>query len=540
MKPVSKETLELLNSLHGKEGLLDRFIGGSKKVELLRQIAERNEPGVLSHLFPFVFDSNRALAEEAKKAVVQLSSRLKPQDFLLLDLQIRQFSPYFVGGGWFAINKGDLRALKTSSQASVLLGLTSFHPNGHLREEAVLHLGECSDGRELPFLLIRLNDWVSNIRETTRRILETRLVPAHGRHFVSNLFFLYRLKSCFRGTHEPFIASVEELLKSQECQSVLEQGFESDDGFTRRSCLKLLLRSSGTDRVGLLKHLATHNNPVLRLIAFREVVPELSSEALRKALEWFDNDENPTLRREVLFYRISKFSSEVEKLLPSALLDKHPLIREIGRKEYERSGSSASNFYRRALAVAEPKRLIGAIAGLGETGGSTDIGLIAPFLSHDKKIILRRAAVRATGKLSKDESVGHFVELLKDGSPGVARESRNVLVSKASFLNAKNIWSVFENDSRGYVRKQALIVIYHLGKWDKIPFLVLACSDADEEIARMAKRYIQSWWSRYNRNSGLQPKKENLDLFQNAMNSAGQNVAPQLQREFNSLIKSWR
>jgi hypothetical protein len=49
------------------------------------------------------------------------------------------------------------------------MALASFHPSGYVREEAIAHLAAVWDGTELPFLLIRVNDWVAPVRAPGER-----------------------------------------------------------------------------------------------------------------------------------------------------------------------------------------------------------------------------------------------------------------------------------------------------------------------------------------------------------------------------------
>ncbi|MEL6616374.1 MAG: hypothetical protein AAFQ43_11580, partial [Bacteroidota bacterium] len=57
----------------------------------------------------------------------------------------------------------------------VTLALASFHPDGYVREVAVRRLGQNESGRELPFLLLRLDDWVAPIQGLAVDLLNRRL-----------------------------------------------------------------------------------------------------------------------------------------------------------------------------------------------------------------------------------------------------------------------------------------------------------------------------------------------------------------------------
>src|SRR5579872_1118675 len=76
---------------------------------------------------------------------------------------------------------------------SSMLGYASFHRNGYVRHEAIRLLAQIEDGSELPFLLIRQNDWVQPIAGEARTAVESRLTEAYLPNFVKNFALVVRL-----------------------------------------------------------------------------------------------------------------------------------------------------------------------------------------------------------------------------------------------------------------------------------------------------------------------------------------------------------
>ncbi len=62
-----------------------------------------------------------------------------------------------------------------------------------MREEALRLLATCSDGRELPFLLLRLNDCVEPVQRLAQDIVVQRLKPEYGRHFMRHFYLILML-----------------------------------------------------------------------------------------------------------------------------------------------------------------------------------------------------------------------------------------------------------------------------------------------------------------------------------------------------------
>ncbi len=114
------------------------------------------------------------------------------------------------------------------------LGLVSFHPNGHVREAAIQRLAEIHTGEELPFLLIRLNDWVMEVREKAHDAVILRMDPSYAEHFLRHIALVLRLEMCGRANRR-IVGEITAFLKGPECRSALESAAASGDRLVRRT-----------------------------------------------------------------------------------------------------------------------------------------------------------------------------------------------------------------------------------------------------------------------------------------------------------------
>ncbi|MEZ4311721.1 MAG: hypothetical protein R3F14_27130 [Polyangiaceae bacterium] len=69
----------------------------------------------------------------------------------------------------------------------VVAALTTMHPDGHLRERAVRLLDTRTDGREVPYLLLRVNDWVPQVRTVALLALHQRITQEYTQYFIDSL-----------------------------------------------------------------------------------------------------------------------------------------------------------------------------------------------------------------------------------------------------------------------------------------------------------------------------------------------------------------
>ena len=137
--------------------------------------------------------------------------------------------------------------------------------DGYVREQAVRALGRLRDGRAFPPLLIRVNDWVPEVRAAARLALENYLIPEHAAAWVGCLPVVYHLKHCRRDDHGAFIARVEALLAQPACWQMLLEGLDSADVRVSRHAFNLVERYDLKPRSQLLDYaLQTHDVVIKR------------------------------------------------------------------------------------------------------------------------------------------------------------------------------------------------------------------------------------------------------------------------------------
>lgn len=75
------------------------------------------------------------------------------------------------------------------------------------------------------------------------------------------------------------------------------------------------------------------------------------------------------------------------------------------------------------------------------------------------------------------------------------------------------------------MRQSALSLLVARGKWESIPWILRALSDADERIRRYAHTYVRQWKQRFNRVAS-QPTSEQLAELRAALEQAADALDP--------------
>jgi HEAT repeat protein len=510
-------------------------------LRLLGEIESSGTAPVLPHLLPLFDSKDQRVSDAVSSALVGVLSRLSPAELAGLDPIVRggsnDFAPHQQGWYWLSPEALD-RQIASGRFPPALLGLASMHPSGYVREVALRWLAQSKDGSEVPYLLIRLNDWVSSVREAARAALGTRLHPDYARHFVRSLLLVLRLTDCGRHDHKPFVAAVLDRLRGPEARSALLEGLSSPDRTVRRACFRLAIEADDIPLPNFLGRALRDDDTMVRLWAARTARSRLAGEDYLGLVPVMSRDRFMPVRREALSGLVEKAPASSGAALRTSLLDPHVSVREVARYYLEKSeGFDARSYYREVIRSGSPEALPQAIAGLGETGTREDAGIVGPWLTHPSTTF-RRAAVRALGRLDGDSHVGELLRALNDDQSSVSRLAKEALRGRLHLVVRDRLWELFERNRQSHVCRHALALLSGLGKWEGLSYLILACSDDDPEVAARAQGYIRDWIDRFNRSFAM-PSSEDLRRAGDALEASGSALDSETVKLLRFHLKDW-
>lgn len=488
----------------------------------LALISQIHDPAAIPDIVSLLLHPNRTLAQAAANAVSALTAGLNPADLPWLDQLMRERSSYrwSYPSAWAGMKPDRVGLLQLFGEPSAALGMASFHFSGYVLEKALRQLGDTGDGTELPFLLLRLNDWVKPVRETAHRLLRARLHPGYAPFFVINILLVNRLRSVQREDQQSMVAAVEHLLASPESRIALETGLCSLDRQVRRACYDVALRTASTDERALIVRALSEQDPMVRLEAAGRISSIPDNEVQERLFAGAMLDRFAPIRRRTLEVLSQQFPDKVQPWLERALMDPHSSVR--GYAQFQLGGRAPFDlreFYRKALSEPEPSGLYAAIFGIGETGTLADASLVIPRVSHAASRI-RGAALRALVHLKAEEFVDLFQERLSDHSPSVSREAKKRLSKALHLITGENLWKIFGVHPEMHVRRNSLFLVARLSKWESIGYLVEALGSNQEELQKLAQLYIRRWYARFNC-SFTAPTRTQSDRLRAALQRSG-------------------
>lgn len=544
MKPLSPRATELVAALEAQRSLGERLLrAADHRLDILAQLDEAPEPGIVPHLLRLIVDGPPQVARAAAGVVGRVVANSRSAELLEMDDKWRRSVWYAAPGdrGWWGLTPVELSRFETLGAAgTAVIGMASFHPNGFVREAAVAHLDLLADGRELPFLLIRLNDWVPIVADRARAAVGRRIGAGYAHAFLAHLPILLRLGIATRRHHGGVLDQVYALLRSPEGRSARDEGLGSSDTETRRVVFRLAREAERGESAELLARALDDPDTLIRLQAVADARRRRDAAALAPLLPRIIADPFPHVRREGLAAAAEHLPDRVDAWLGAALLDRNVVVREVARFFLQRRAAMTDfvAFYRdRVRGDAPARELAAAVAGVGETGGPGDVDVILPYLSHERAAV-RRAAVRAIGTLDFDRHVAQIAGMLRDDAPSVSHAARDILRPRATVVGASSLLEIFRVASHIHSRLDALSVAAGLGKWESLPVLIEGTTATSERVRLLAREYLAAWIARQNRQF-VRPTPDQLTAIGRALDAYRLALGRAIADEIQAALRVW-
>jgi len=508
---LSETTQELLRKFYAPRGWFDRFALRDDRQHILKQIELSGEVAAIPALLHIFVNENRELQYAAARAMHTLFQGLAPGDFADFDETLRRssWSSWNYGRSTFLKAPENIQSLTIfADYSNFLLGIFACHADGYTRESALRALDDCNTGEELPFLLLRANDWVENVRTAAVNLLHKRIRAEYVPHFLRFLPLVLRLRRAGRLNHPATSERIQELFALPSACSQLEEGLVSKDAMIRRFCYGVALRTDDGNRLlGITRRALSDSDLQISLNAVKALSLAPASTDLRELIEQTLRSATPQLRLSALRLATEKYPEFADAECRRALLDRNSGVRQQAQFYLLKTGGlNVCDYYAGMLRTATPRTLPKVIAGIGEVCAKPQISLLEPHLSSPRSEV-RLRAYRAIAQLDRNHPVDSFLKGLGDDSMRVVRAAAVFLRKRANSVGGERIWGIHAKLTRARQRMWTLFLVAGLTKWDSCYFLMRGLNDIDVEVSTLARKYLERWVARYNK-SFVRPTKE--------------------------------
>lgn len=419
-------------------------------------------------------------------------------------------------------------AIATLPSDALLTALASFHGSGYVREAAVRRLLDNRDGSEVPFLLLRCNDWVPTIAELAQRGLRDRLQPDYAGHVLRSYRLIEHLQHAQRNSLTKLLHDVRMALQHPAAWPALQAACAANDKCVRRAAYVLLAEAHSGQRAStaepelrrLLLQALQSRDLWLRIWAARTARQRLYGRALVDVLAPAQHDRSAPVRREALLAFLDDFP-ELRRSLLDPCAGVRSMVRFYLRKKahvdpaavYQDELARAWSEDCLGSTPATTRRICVALDGLGETASSEQAQSSRPLstlaaptgpgtdtLLYDPRPRIRRSALRMLVRLDRSEDKTRSLYALRaalaDSAPGVVRAALEILAGESGNtallrLGADEIWGAFQARQETGTRRRLLLALTQFGRWTRLGYLLQASLDPNPQIAALARRSVE-------------------------------------------------
>lgn len=485
----------------------DLSIARNKLINILSELQEQRDINNLPVLYWALIDKELGLQVEISNAIHNIFTKYTVSKYAYLDSLCRERTSLDWSFDWQNINLDDV--LPTSlndEQLTNVLGFLSFHPNGYLREMAINSLAKNYNSSEIPFLLIRINDWVPQIRIASLNAFDKILSSSDAKYLAAAIPLIKRLENCSRISHTDFVNRV--LIKLAGDKSAILFGLKCTDNETRRYCFKIAIDSKQFSNNELLAIIQKDKNGHVRSYGLKQLEELLSKDEIRTVIPQFFNDKFARVRIAALDLYCKYFLDNAGELLKVQLLSDFRSARETAQFYLKKLGFRViHDFYIEAL----PSCSVGAILGLSEIGQKNDYKLILPFLTN-ARIKIVRASIRAISKLGGADATDELLKYLEDSRNGVSKEvTKHILAGNS--CNLKEIENIYLKSDFQHVKENSLRILCSGSPWDSLPFIIESYSSINMGLKNVGTEALKKWLERITHVYTKPTDKQKINIF---------------------------
>ena len=452
----------------------------------------------IPYTFLLLYNNNDKTKLQSAEILNCIMSKLTSAQLIKVYKIFRNNNSYEWNYDWqYREPKDLLHALMSDEEKVTILGLCSFHPNGYFREKAIKALSKMRTGYEIPYFLIRINDWVKQVRDISKEKLAKYITPQYSASFVNYLPIVFRLRECSRDQHSDTVNSIISMLAREESSAALIKGLQSNDCKVRLCCYKIILKKRVLDNKRIINNLMKDTNSYNRLFVLRNIINEITSEEFTDIRHLLLNDKFAKIRI-IALETMYKFKPEEAKLiLEKSLFDRNQSVRQLSRYLLSRYDKyDFATIYRNS--IQDNKQLYASICGIGEIGNIYDSKIITEYLNSDI-ISIVKGAIKAISKLDFQGYKDKIIKILNDERAGISKAAKCVLYKEIDNFDGEKIYYIYKQAIYHHVKINTCVLLCSLSKWEAIKYIIELCADNDESISVIGQAALENWKQKFNR-----------------------------------------
>lgn len=453
----------------------------SKRLERMTERLKAGEMSFIPWIYTFLTSKHPEIVRTAATTLANYVDPMDPKYLIRFDEQFRSCTSVEWSIDWSRVDISRIASILGKNKTFIwMMRLGTFNPNGYYREKCIRVLK--SDPGSYIFLLIRLKDWVEEVRDAARQACND----------ISSLSF-YELVNCLSALEkvkrskrsDPYFLKELEAKLSDRIKE-LSPGFDRRylKGFdvpTRRTLYRILLENKrlGKEDVKAILDSENHSQCLYYIMSLYIEKYDLTAEELDE----FMDHKSVSVQRSAIEQKYKIFGNSWPGLENKLLSPSGP-IRELARYILKKHDDfDCRTFY---MEHFDPSVKKACIAGLGETGKPEDTAILMPFLEDtDAKAV--RITLHAIAVLNGEKSAELYWKYLQDGRGNVVSQAFKEITRLDIKYGAKQIYELFEKTDSDPVKRKLANRLVREPYWERIPYILMLYSYGDEKIQSLIR-----------------------------------------------------
>ncbi len=500
------------------------------KIDYLSEIGNIGRPQDIKYIFSFCFNTNIVIADAAAAAVRSIvENNLDDTQYSKVFQKLHYFKEHkysslmqdqYVSDGFyghFTIPPNQfpkIYKLKAENQRYVI-ALLSISFNGYCREEAIKYMDKEWCNEFLPFLILRLEDCVSQVQGRAYNLYAKIFSSLNVEILLKHLSLAIDLDKKLRFQKMGILSSIGEKISCSDSVSSILNCVQGKSIKVRQFCINSLLKNEKhLDQV--IEMAIVDADPQIRAWAATNL-PE--NKHYQKRVRTLYSDSAARVRYALLKSLTKEQLASDFIDLKIAMFDNSYAIRDFARYYYKvliakHDKLSAYEFdfsgiYVEQLKQYGKKSSFGMIMGFAETCSKRDAKMLEPYLDHSNGRI-RAAIIDACLNLVDNPKKELLVSKLQDRSNRVTRVIRDYLV-KSSYPIQDDLLNILQDRQYAQRKDAILVVLNSLAErsLEQLYPILIALNIDDAKLQKVALSHLLIWDRNYNyRFSANEPELE--------------------------------
>ena len=352
-----------------------------------------------------------------------------------------------------------------------ILIIGSICSNGYYREKCLRLLHDSQYA--LPFVILRLNDWVENIRSIAEEIAMNSIKNMPVSRIMAILPYLEKVSKSLRRDSDKldqFNKLVFSRIRNDITKNDISELSSINDSQTKKSIYKMLFSTEAMTSELARIIIGKEKNKFLQSYVKCKFIHTYHYTIDVSELDVLLNDRNYNVRYLAAQYKYKNLNN-IWHGAEELLLDKSRSIREFAVFIFNKHTElDVLEFYRKKLKNDNGDSTL-AINGIGECGSFDDAEYLKKYLNSENLKTVSET-IMAIQKLTGDKSADVYWDFLFDDRIHVSKTAYLAISKCKAIYGSENVYNALINCQSKHTKRYLVLILVNEDSWQRLPYLL--------------------------------------------------------------------